>query len=92
MSPIAPTNLRALQAHPTDLLGCSLQHQLATTLAADTPERYEPSSPDPPHTICKQGQSQGEDDSHMNERPYDAHIVGEQDELVPVDAGLPHLD
>ena len=28
----------------------------------------------------------------MSERPDDAHIAGEQDALVPVDAGLPHLD
>ena len=78
--------------HPTDLLGCSLQHQLAPQPAVDTPERYEKSSLDPPHTICKQGQPPGEDDSHMSGGPDDAHIAGEQDALVPFDAGLPHLD
>ena len=81
-----------LRAHPTDLLGCSLQHQLAPQPAADTSERYEKSSLDPPHIICKQGQPLGEDDSHMSGEPDDAHIAGEQDALVPVDAGLPHLD
>ena len=35
------------------ILGCSLQHQLAPQPAADTPERYEKASLDPPHTICK---------------------------------------
>ena len=34
----------------------------------------------------------GEDDSRMSEGPDAAHITGEQDELVPVDACLPHLD
>ena len=58
----------------------------------DTPERYERSSPDPPHPICKQSHPLGEDDSHMNEGPDDAHIASKQDELVPVDAGLPHLN
>ena len=92
MSPMASENLRPLQAHSTDLLGCSLQHQLAPQPAADTPERYESSYPDPPYTICKQDQPLGEDDSHMSEGPDDAHIAGEQDALVPVDTGLPHLD
>ena len=78
--------------NPTDLSGYSLQHQLAPQLAVDTPERCERSSPDPPLTICKQGQPLGEDDSHMSEGPDDAHIAGEQDALVSVDAGLPHLD
>ena len=78
--------------HLTDLLGCSLQHQLAPQPAADTPERYEKSSLDPPHTICKQGQPLGGDDSHMSRGPDDAHIAGEQDALVPVNAGLPYLD
>ena len=81
-----------LRAHPTDLLGCSLQHQLVPQPAADIPERYDKSSPDPPHTICKQGQTLGEGDSHMSEGPDDACIAGEQDALVPVDADLPHLD
>ena len=81
-----------LRAHPTDLLGCLLQHQLALQPAADIPERYEKSSLDPPHTICKQGQPLVGDDSHMSGGPDDAHIAGEQDALVPVDAGLRHLD
>ena len=92
MSPMAPANLRATGAHPTDLLGYSLQHQSALQPEADTPERYERSSPDPPHTIYKQGQLLGEDDSYMSEGPDDAHIAGEQDALISVYAGLPHLD
>ena len=78
--------------HPIDLLDCSLQHQLTPQPAVDTPEKYEKSSPDTPHTICKQGQPLGEGDSHMSEVPDDAHIAGEQDALSPVNAGLPHLD
>ena len=58
----------------------------------DTAKRFEKKSPDPPHTICKQGQPLGEDDFYMSGGPDDAHIAGEQDTLAPVDAGLPHLD
>ena len=89
---MAPANLRPLRAHPTDLLGCSLQHQLVPQPAAGIPERYDKSSPDSPHTICKQGQPLGGTDSHMSGGPDDAHIAGEQDALAPVDAGLLHLD
>ena len=81
-----------LRANPTDVLGCSLQHQLAPQPAAYTPERYERSSPDPPHTVCKQSQPLDEGDSHMSEGLDNAHIAGEQDALAPVDAGLLHLD
>ena len=84
---MAPVNLRATLGAPHRSFGL-----LTPQLAADTPERCERSSPDTPHTICKQGQPLGEDDSHMSEGPDDAHIAGEQDELVPVDSGLPHLD
>ena len=63
-----------LRAHPTDLLGCSLQHQLAPQPAADIPKRYEKSSLDLLHTICKQGQPLGGDDSHMS--GDDSHMSG----------------
>ena len=85
MSTMAPANLRATS-------GRTPQISWFAHAGADTPERCERSSPDPPHTICKQGQPLGGDYSHMSGGPDDAHIAGEQDALVPVDAGLPYLD
>ena len=84
---MALANLRTTAGAPHRSLGL-----LTLQSAADTPVIYEKLSPDPSHTVFKQGQPLGGDDSHMSEGPDDAHIAGEQDALISVDAGLPYLD